>query len=144
MVTNGNGNNGGSKKREETAARLIKALRESSGLLTVAAAKAGIGYRTACRYVAEFPSVKQASQEAHERMIDFAESKLYQKIKDGDNACIIFYLKTQGKDRGYIEKQQIEGSVKLSNDPEQFSDEELINIIERRRSRGTVKETPSP
>jgi len=105
-----NGKNGISKKREETAARIIKAIKESNGLMTVAAAKSGIGYRTICRYVAEFPSVKEVAQEAHERMLDFAESKLYERIKGGDNACIIFYLKTQGKARGYIERQEITGT----------------------------------
>ncbi len=107
MVTNGT--NGTSKKREETCARIIKAIKESSGLLTLAAAKSGMGYRTVCRYVAEFPSVKEAAQDAHERMLDFAEGKLYEKIKGGDNACIIFYLKTQGKARGYIERQEFTG-----------------------------------
>jgi len=109
MANGTNGTNGISKKREETAARLIKAIRESNGLLTLAAAKAGIGYRTACRYVAEFPSVKETAQEAHERMLDFAEGKLYEKIRQGDNTCIIFYLKTQGKARGYVERQEISG-----------------------------------
>ena len=107
MVTNGNNGNG--KKREQTAVRIIKALKETSGLLTMAAAKSGIGYRTVCRYVAEYPSVKEAAQDAKEAMLDFAEGKLYQKIKAGDNTCIIFYLKTQGKARGYIERQEVTG-----------------------------------
>ena len=102
-----NGKNGNGKKREETAARIIKALKETQGLLTMAAAKSGIGYRTVCRYVAEYPSVKAAAQEAKEAMLDFAEGKLYQNIKKGDNTAIIFYLKTQGKARGYIEKTEI-------------------------------------
>ena len=110
MVTNGNGdNNNTSKKREDTAARIIKALQESSGLLTLAARKAGVSYPTINRYVHDFPSVKQAVIEAHEKMLDFTESKLYEKIKSGDNACIIFYLKTQGKARGFIERQEVSG-----------------------------------
>ncbi len=127
MVTNGNNGNG--KKREETAARIIKALHESNGLLTLAAQKTGLGYRTVCRYVAEFPSVKEAAQESHERMVDFAESKLYQKIKDGDNACIIFYLKCQGKERGYIEHHEVSGPgggpIPVDTDPK----EKLLSAI---------------
>lgn len=98
-----------SKKRDETAARIIKALHESKGLLTDAAQLAGVCYRTVNRYVADYPSVKQAAQEAHERMVDFAESKLYEKIAAGDNACIIFFLKCQAKDRGYVERQEVSG-----------------------------------
>jgi len=138
MATNGNG-----RKREETAKRIIQALKETSGLLTMAAAKSGIGYRTVCRYVAEYPSVKEAAQDAKEAMLDFAEGKLYSKIKDGDNTAIIFYLKTQGKARGYIEKQELEHSGNIGNTKD-ISDEELIEIIERRRSRGTIKEAESP
>jgi len=143
MVTNGKNGNG--KKREETAQRIIKALRESNGLLTMAASKSGIGYRTICRYVAEFPSVKEAYHESKERMLDFAEGKLYSKIKDGDNTCIIFYLKTQGKSRGYIERQEIanpEGeSFKVEHE---LSDEELTKIIKGSGSHRATKEASSP
>jgi len=103
------GSNGKTQKREQTAERIIKAITESQGLLTLAAKKSGIGYRTICRYVAEYPTVKQAAMDAKERMLDFAESKLYQKISEGDNTAIIFYLKTQGKPRGYIERSEVSG-----------------------------------
>lgn len=101
--------NGNSKKREQTALKIITAISESSGLLTLAAKKAGLNYSTVWRYTQDFPSVKQAVVEAKERMLDFAEGKLYEKIKEGDNAAIIFYLKTQGKARGYIERQEVTG-----------------------------------
>ncbi len=129
MVTNVNGV---SKKREETAARIIKAIQESSGLLTLAAKKADVGYRTILRYVAEFPTVKEAAQEAHERMVDFTESKLYEKIKLGDTACMIFYLKTQAKHRGYVERQEVTGeggkAIKLDITPQELTDEQLAVI----------------
>jgi len=104
-----NNNNGVTKKREQTAQRIIQALGETQGLLTLAAQKSGIGYRTIVRYIAEYESVKEAAIEAKERMIDFAESKLYQNIKKGDNAAIMFYLKTQAKHRGFIERAEVSG-----------------------------------
>ena len=138
MVTNGKNGNG--KKREETAARIIKALKETNGLLTMAAAKSGIGYRTVCRYVAEYPSVKEAAHDAKEGMLDFAEGKLYQKIKAGDNTAIIFYLKTQGKARGYIERQEFANpageSFKVDNDPKG----ELISLLDRYATRAREAE----
>jgi len=101
--------NGVSKKREHTAERIIQAIRKSQGLLTLASKSSGIGYRTIVQYVADFPSVKEAAIEAKEHMIDFAESKLYQNIQSGDNTAIIFYLKTQAKHRGYIERAEVSG-----------------------------------
>ena len=101
--------NGLSKKREMTAQKIIQALGENAGLLTAAAKKAGVSYTTMQRYVKDCPTVKDAVIEAKERMLDFTESKLFEKIKNGDTACIIFYLKTQGKKRGYVERQEITG-----------------------------------
>ena len=122
-----NTENSKSPKREQTAARIIKAITESNGLLTLTAKKAGLGYTTVWRYTQDFPSVKQAVVEAKERMLDFAEGKLYEKIRGGDNACIIFYLKTQGKGRGYIERQEFTG---VGGSPIKINHEVLIKKLE--------------
>lgn len=110
MANNHNGNNNNiSKKRQATCQRIIESLRETRGLLTLAARKAGVSYPTINRYANDFPSVREAVQEAKESMVDFAEGKLFEKISKGDTASIIFYLKTQGKKRGYIEQQEFTG-----------------------------------
>ena len=44
-----------------------------------------------------------------EAILDFAESKLKQEINDGNITAIIFFLKTKGKIRGYVEKEQEKG-----------------------------------
>lgn len=105
-----NGLNGLSKKRERTALRIIEAIKEAHGLLTLAAAKSGIGYTTIRRYVAELPSVAEAVREAKEGMLDIAEGKLYMAISNGEAWAICFYLKTQGKHRGFSERQEITGA----------------------------------
>jgi len=107
MVTNGK--NVISKKREQKAEKIIAAIKESKGLLTLAARKAGISYTTVWRYTQDFPSVKQAVEEAKEFMTDFAEGKLFEKISKGDITAIIFYLKTKGKSRGYVERHEVGG-----------------------------------
>ena len=45
--------------------------------------------------------------EVREGLLDFAEHQLLSNIKDGKTAEILFYLKTKGKARGYIERQEI-------------------------------------
>lgn len=139
--------NGLSKKRQDTAQRIITALKENKGLLTTAARKAGVSYTTVKRYAAEFPSVKDAVLEAKESMIDFTESKLFEKISRGDTACIIFYLKTQGKGRGYIERQELTGAegqpIKYAYE---LTDEQLEYIASKaiRSGGGAAKEAQSP
>jgi hypothetical protein len=109
MVTNGKNNNKPSQKREDRAQKIIKAIRESKGLLTLAAAKAGVSYWTVWKYAQDFPSVKQAVEESKEDMLDIAEGKLFQAINSGNMTAIIFFLKTRGKDRGYIERTEHAG-----------------------------------
>ena len=40
--------------------------------------------------------------------MDFAESHLYKLVKEGNPAATIFFLKTKGKARGYVERQEVE------------------------------------
>ena len=46
--------------------------------------------------------------------LDFAESQLHKQISEGNTTATIFLLKTKGKKRGYIERQEIQhdGSIK--------------------------------
>jgi hypothetical protein len=46
--------------------------------------------------------------ETSEIALDFAESMLMENIKNAKETSIIFYLKTKGKKRGYIEKQELD------------------------------------
>lgn len=99
-----------SEKREETKERIIAAIRKANGLLTLVAKTTGLHYTTVKNYVHDYAEVKQAVIESKEKMLDFAESKLWEKIEAGDNTMIIFYLKTQGKARGYIERSEFTGA----------------------------------
>ena len=124
-----------SKKREAQCAKIIKAIKESQGLLTLAAKRAGVTYWTVWKYSKDFPSVAKAIEEAHEGLIDFAEAKLYEKIREGDNTAIIFYLKTQGKSRGYIERQEHTGEgggpVRIEHDAKDKLAKILSAIVAR-------------
>jgi hypothetical protein len=52
--------------------------------------------------------LKNAVIEGRNSRLDFAESKLDQNINNGDTTAIIFLLKTLGKDRGYVERKDID------------------------------------
>ena len=41
--------------------------------------------------------------------IDAAETALKRQILEGNTTAIIFYLKTKGKNRGYVERQELTG-----------------------------------
>ena len=54
--------------------------------------------------VARHPEIKEARDIAAERLLDFAENRLYDQIADGNTVATIFFLKTKGRNLGYVEK----------------------------------------
>lgn len=90
---------------------ILQALEKSLGVVTTACQKTGVSRATFYRWLkedAEFATNVQAIQDV---ALDFAESKLFEQIQDGSTAATIFYLKTKGKRRGYVERQELEHSA---------------------------------
>ena len=81
-------------------------LRRSMGIITVACDNAGVSRATVRNWRLDDPEFAAAFDEITEMQLDFVESSLLTKIKEGDTAATIFYLKTKGKRRGYTEKPQ--------------------------------------
>jgi hypothetical protein len=46
--------------------------------------------------------------------LDFVESKLHKQIENDNTTATIFYLKTKGKKRGYIERKEVEMTAEVS------------------------------
>lgn len=90
---------------------LLEALEKSLGVVTVACKQVGIGRTTYYEYYNNDTDFKKQVDGLKDVALDFAESQLHKKIKDGSDTAIIFFLKCQGKARGYIEKTQTEIDV---------------------------------
>ncbi len=98
------------KKNGYTATQVIEALEEAQGYVSKTASLLGCSPRTIYYYRDRFVSVAEAWQGIREKRTDFVENKLQQQIDSGNITAIIFYLKTQAKDRGYVERQEITGA----------------------------------
>lgn len=90
-----------------TKKALVEALEKSLGVVSTACKAAGISRDTHYRWLKEDPEYKAQVEELSEVAVDFAESHLHKLIKDGNPAATIFFLKTKGKNRGYVERQEI-------------------------------------
>jgi predicted transcriptional regulator len=89
---------------------LLAALEKSLGVVTVACKKSGIPRSTYYKWLKEDNAFLMAVQEIENVALDFAESQLHKQISENSTAATIFYLKTKGKKRGYVERQEITGA----------------------------------
>lgn len=112
---------------------MLQALTNSLGNVTEAAAAIGMSRETHYAWLKDDPEYSAAVASLKNVALDFAESQLKKlmegaerqalthdgevvTIKDAPNtSAVIFYLKTQGKQRGYIERQELSTEIKSIN-----------------------------
>jgi predicted DNA-binding protein YlxM (UPF0122 family) len=88
---------------------LYDAIYQKDGNISEIARAFGVSRSTVYRKIEKHDSLQEALADARESFIDFAESKLRTEVKKGNITAIIFTLKTLGKHRGYVERQEITG-----------------------------------
>ena len=94
---------------------MYEALKSQLGIVTSACKLVGISRQTHYRWLREDENYKAWIEQIPDITLDFAETALLKQIKEGNTTAIIFYLKTKGKQRGYIERQEIDTKITSSN-----------------------------
>ena len=89
---------------------MIEALEKSLGVVTTACKQVGIGRTIFYGWLQEDNEFAKEVDDIQNIALDFAESQLHRQIGDGNTTATIFYLKTKGKKRGYVERQEITGA----------------------------------
>ena len=95
-------------KSDTKKEKLIEALGKSLGVVSTACKAVNISRDTHYRWIKEDPDYKGKVRELENIALDFAESHLHGLIKEGSAAATIFFLKTKGKRRGYIETTDLQ------------------------------------
>lgn len=93
--------------KKDLKEKVLEFLEGNCGVIAPTCRGAHITRYTFYAWVKEDKEFADRVKQIQESAVDFVESKLYEKIKEGDTTAIIFYLKTKGKQRGYSEKQDI-------------------------------------
>ena len=94
---------------------IIEALTKSLGVVQTACKTVGIDRSTFYKWYNQDEKFRKQVDEIENIALDFAESKLHKKIESGDTTAIIFFLKTKGKHRGYVEKSEVNHSGTVVN-----------------------------
>jgi hypothetical protein len=95
-------------RTEKGKLAMLEALEKTLGVVTSACKLVNITRETHYRWLKEDEAYKLAVKSIDDVAIDFAESQLHKQIGKGKTQATIFYLKTKGKKRGYVEKQELD------------------------------------
>ena len=93
---------------------MLVALESTLGVVTRACEIVGITRPVHYKWMREDEDYKKKVQDIDNVAIDFAESELHKQIKLGNSTSTIFFLKTKGKKRGYIEKIEVDNNVSIN------------------------------
>lgn len=118
-----------------TTAQVIEALKATRGIQAAAARRLGCNRMTIANYIERYATVRQAYEEQREVLLDVAEGQLVKKVEAGDDAAVMFVLRTIGRHRGYGETSR---SLNLNVTPDELakmSDEELATLEQRLSTR---------
>ena len=85
---------------------MLKALEQSLGIVTTACRAAGISRKTHYLWLEADPAYAAEVAAVQEQALDYVESQLFKLVQNMETAAVIFYLKTKGKARGYVERVQ--------------------------------------
>ena len=93
-------------------AAMVEALTKALGVVKMACESVGISRQTHYNWLKEDAAYKAACDNLPEVVLDFAEHHLHKLISQVNPAATIFLLKTKGKGRRYVERQEIEVAEK--------------------------------
>ena len=90
--------------------KMLEELEQSLGVVTAACRRANLSRAQHYFWLNEDTEYKKAVNELQDISLDFAETSLLNQIKDKNTSATIFYLKTKGRNRGYVERHEITGA----------------------------------
>lgn len=79
----------------------LRTYKKNACNITNACDKANINRRTYYAWLNKYPAFKQAVLSQREEMIDYAESKVFLAIRNGNAQAAQWFLDRQAKTRGY-------------------------------------------
>ncbi len=108
--------------------QIKQALKAKAGFISQAAEALGVTYQAIYDRIKRSDDLGEYYRQIRETQLDMAESQLLKLIREGDLGAICFFLKCQGKARGYIEKERVNS---FSDSPEPT--EIKIEVVDARR-----------
>lgn len=98
------------QNREKKKQEFLEVYSQKANNIHLTCKAVGIERVTFYKWMREDDAFRDKITALEEGDIDSAETALKRQILDGNITAIIFYLKTKGKNRGYVERQELTGA----------------------------------
>ena len=95
---------------EQHKKQAIEAMKKSLGIVSKACAAIKISRTTFYEWIKTDEEFKAEILDIEEYQLDFVEGKLLKLINDENPTAVIFYLKTKGRKRGFVERTEVTGA----------------------------------
>jgi hypothetical protein len=86
---------------------IIEAIKKCRGLTYIIANALGVSHSGISAKIAADPELSSVLREQRGRALDMAEAKLMQAVDKGEQWAITMILRTLGRERGYVERQEV-------------------------------------
>jgi len=90
-----------------TNQEIIDSLKRCKGLYYLCAEHLGVTKAKLANRIVNDPELDAIAKDERGKMLDKAERKLMEAVEDGQQWAIQLMLKTLGRDRGYVERQEV-------------------------------------
>lgn len=111
---------------------MVDAMQQALGIVTTASKIAGVSRSQHYEWINNDPEYMQRINDVAEMAKDFVESQLFAQIKEGSTTATIFYMKCKMRERGYIEKVDVDMSVNRPDLSDMTTEEIRRYMIEKK------------
>ena len=94
-----------------TAPTLLEQIKRLQGNISAIARAFGVDRSAVIKYIKKRPELETALKDCREALVDNAESALGVSVAAREPWAVCFTLKCLGKDRGYVERQEIDNRI---------------------------------
>jgi len=111
------------KSKRITIGQVEEALRKNGGWISQAAKSLGVSQSAVSQRIRKSEKLQKVLEEIEEYFLELSESKLITAVNNGEPWAIRMHLLCKGKNRGWIEKHQLEASGNINVSlvaPEQY------------------------
>ena len=115
-----------------TDEEIAQALKDALGIITKAALKLGADRGSIAERVRRSEYLRNAWKEAKETALDLCEDRLLAGINNGEPWAIKYMLSTQGGERGYKERREVEIRRPAGSDLSDVPTSEIERIVAER------------